>query len=196
MNPRRSALLVVDIQNDFCSGGSLEVPGSERVVAALNRYLASAETHHVPVYATRDWHPATTSHFAAYGGIWPVHCVQHTRGAEFHPDLHLPASAIVVSKGTDPEHHGYSAFDGHTADGWLLLDDLRRRGISHLYIGGLATDYCVRQSSLDALAAGFAVTVLGDAISGVDVMPGDSSRAVADIEHAGAAVVSAAETIE
>lgn len=191
-----SALLVVDIQYDFCTGGALAVPGSERVIAALNRYIASADAHHVPIYATRDWHPATTSHFEAYGGIWPIHCVQHTRGAQFHAALHLPASAIVVSKGTDPEHHGYSAFDGHTADGHRLLDDLLRRGIAHLYIGGLATDYCVRQSAIDAAAAGFTVTVLGDAIAGVDVMPGDSARALADIERAGAAIAPAVGAIE
>ena len=174
----RSALLVVDVQNDFCTGGALAVPGSERVVAALNRYIDEAVARGIPVYASRDWHPAGTSHFQPFGGIWPVHCVQDTPGARFHPDLRLPPGVIVISKGDDPEQHGYSALEGHTPDGVGLLDDLRRRGITHLFVGGLATDYCVKHSALDAAAAGLQVTVLEDAVAGVDVQPGDSARAI------------------
>ena len=193
--PRRSALLVVDVQNDFCTGGTLAVHGSERVVEALNRHLASAVAHDVPVYASRDWHPPTTTHFVAYGGTWPVHCVQQTRGADFHPDLHLPGDTIIVTKGTNPERPGYSAFEGETATGQPLVEDLRARGISHLYVGGLATDYCVRQSVLDAIANGFEVTVLGDAIAAVNVAPGDDARSLEEMTARGAAVVASVEGI-
>jgi nicotinamidase/pyrazinamidase len=174
-----SALLIVDVQNDFCAGGALAVPGSERVVAALNQYIDDAVARGIPVYASRDWHPPVTGHFQPFGGIWPVHCVQSSRGAAFHPDLRLPADAVVITKGDDPAQHGYSALEGHTPDGVPLLDDLRRRGITHLYVGGLATDYCVKESAIDAAAAGLRVTVLEDAVAGVDVQPGDSTRAIA-----------------
>ena len=185
----RSALLVVDVQNDFCAGGALAVPNSDAVIAALNQYIPDAEAQRIPVYASRDWHPPITSHFQAFGGIWPVHCVQETRGAEFHPDLRLPASAVIVTKGEQPNSHGYSACEGRTPAGAPLLDDLRTRGISHLYVGGLATDYCVKQSVLDALAAGLQVTVLEDAIAGVDVNAGDSARAIAEMRAQGADVI-------
>lgn len=184
-----AALLVVDVQNDFCAGGALAVPGSARVVERLNAYIADASARGLPVYASRDWHPATTSHFQAFGGTWPVHCVQGTPGAQFHPALRLPHDVIVVSKGDDPTRHGYSAFDGHTADGTAFHDDLRRRGISHLYVGGLATDYCVMHSAIDAARADLQVTVLEDAVAGVDAQPGDSTRAVAAMREQNVAVV-------
>ncbi len=179
----RSALLIVDVQNDFCTGGALAVPGSEQVVDRLNVYIAAAAARGMPVYASRDWHPAATSHFQPFGGVWPVHCVQDTPGAQFHAGLRLPPSVIVVSKGDDPARHGYSALDGHLADGTPFLDDLRRRGMTHLYVGGLATDYCVMHSAIDAAGAGLRVTVLEDAIAGVDVRPGDSARAIEAMRH-------------
>jgi nicotinamidase/pyrazinamidase len=182
----KAALLVVDVQNDFCTGGALAVPGSDAVVEALNRHLQRAATAGTPIYASRDWHPARTSHFKDFGGEWPVHCVQNTSGAAFHPNLHLPPDTIVVTKGERDDAPGYSAFDGTTAGGGTLLDDLRCRGIEHLYVGGLATDYCVRASVLDALAAGLKVTLLEDAIAGVDVTPGDSLRALTEMRERGA----------
>jgi nicotinamidase/pyrazinamidase len=192
----RSALLVVDVQYDFCTGGALAVRDSDHVVAAMRRYVASAVDHDVPVYASRDWHPAVTSHFAKYGGTWPVHCVQHTHGADFHADLHLSDAAIVVTKGTDADRPGYSAFDGRTPDGRSLIDDLRSRGVSRLYVGGLATDYCVRQSALDALDAGLEVTLLGDAIAGVDLNPGDAARALTELGAKGAVILPSLAAIE
>lgn len=183
---RRSALLIVDVQNDFCPGGALAVPHGDRVVVALNRHIASAVAQGIPVYASRDWHPATTSHFKPYGGQWPVHCVGATSGAAFHPDLRLPESTIVVTKGEQPDQPGYSVFEGRTKDGTPLLIDLLDRRIGHLRVGGLATDYCVRASVLDALARGFKVTLLDDAIAGVDVDEGDSARAVSEMRAAGA----------
>jgi nicotinamidase/pyrazinamidase len=186
----RSALLVIDVQNDFCSGGALAVPQSDRVVAALNKYIDDAVARGLPVYASRDWHPDVTSHFAQYGGTWPVHCVQGTPGAGFHADLRLPQTSTVVSKGEQVNSAGYSAFEGRTSNGTNLLADLRRRGITHLFVGGLATDYCVKHSVLDALLSGLRVIVLEDAIAGVEVNPGDSARALADMREKGAEVVS------
>jgi nicotinamidase/pyrazinamidase len=183
---RSAALLVVDVQNDFCTGGALAVAQSERVVEAMNRHLERAERDGLPVYASRDWHPRQTSHFADYGGEWPVHCVQGSTGADFHPDLRLPADVIIVTKGERDDAPGYSAFEGVTAEGRPLLDDLHARGIRHLYVGGLATDYCVRASVLDARRAGFDVTVLEDAIAGVDLAAGDADRALDEMRRQGA----------
>jgi nicotinamidase/pyrazinamidase len=143
----------------------------------------------MPVYATRDWHPVSTTHFKEYGGNWPAHCVQGTAGAQFHPALKLPPDAIIVNKGDDPQRHGYSAFEGHTSEGKPLLDDLRDRRITRVYVAGIATDYCVRQSALDALRAGLEVRVLPDAIAGIDVHPGDAQRALDEISAAGAELV-------
>jgi nicotinamidase/pyrazinamidase len=182
----RSALLVVDVQNDFCTGGALAVPGSERVVDSLSRHIADAVARGMPVYASRDWHPPTTTHFQPFGGIWPVHCVEDSAGAQFHRDLKLPSTAIVVSKGLDSERPGYSALEGQTPDGTPFLTDLKNRGISRLYVGGLATDYCVKHSVLDALSAGLNVVVLDDAIAGVDATAGDSRRAIDEMGGKGA----------
>jgi nicotinamidase/pyrazinamidase len=191
-NDRRSALLVVDVQNDFCPGGALPVPHGDRVIPVLNRYVEEAVEQGFPVYASRDWHPTVTRHFKAYGGEWPPHCVQDTYGGRFHADLRLPDSTIVISKGQDPDKPGYSALEGSTADGQSLLADLRARHVDHLYVGGLATDYCVKQSVLDALTAGLKVTVLRDAIAGIDAQPGDVDRAIAEMREAGAEMQSTA----
>ena len=187
-NDRRSALLIVDVQNDFCPGGALPVPEGDRIIPVLNRRAADAARQSMPVYASRDWHPAITRHFKAYGGEWPPHCVQDTEGGRFHADLELPASTIVISKGQDPDKPGYSAMEGYTPDGKTLLADLRERRINHLYVGGLATDYCVRQSVLDALTAGLKVTVLQEAIAGIDAQPGDTARALQEMREAGAEI--------
>ena len=184
----RAGLLVVDMQNDFCSGGALPVPNGDRVVSALNRYIDDALAHGVTVYASRDWHAAVTNHFKPYGGPWPPHCVQDSDGARFHPNLRLPATAIIVTKGEDPNSPGYSAFEGRTPEGKSFLADLRERGICHLYVGGLATDYCVKQSALDALSAGLQVTVLEDAVAGVE--PDGSARALVQMGERGAHVAS------
>ena len=186
---RQSALLVVDIQKDFCAGGALAAPGGDDIIPAVNRHLGDARARKIAVYATRDWHPKKTSHFKEYGGAWPPHCVQGTPGAQFHPDLKLPPGAIIVNKGDDPDRHGYSAFDGHTSDGKSLLDDLRDRSITRVYVMGIATDYCVRESAFDALRAGLEVRVLSDAIAGIDVHPGDTQRALDEIAAAGGQIV-------
>lgn len=181
-----SALLVVDVQKDFCHGGALAVPDGDRVVPVLNRYVERLAVHGLPVYASRDWHPAVSTHFKQYGGEWPPHCVAGSEGAGFHPDLRLPPSTVIITKGDEPDSQGYSAFEGKTSTGGSLLEDLRRRGIHHLLVGGLATDYCVKHSVLGALRAGLDVTVLTDAIAAVEVRPGDADRALKEMADAGA----------
>jgi nicotinamidase/pyrazinamidase len=188
----RSALLLVDVQNDFCPGGALAVPGGGGVVPVLNRAIRQFQAAGRPVYASRDWHPADTTHFRAFGGPWPPHCVAGSPGAAFHPDLRLPDDAVVVTKGQNRADDGYSAFEGTVAGGRRLGDDLRARGVSELHVGGLATDYCVRASVLDALREGFAVTLLADGIAGIGEE--DARRAVEEMRRAGASVTAGADT--
>jgi nicotinamidase/pyrazinamidase len=182
----RSALLIIDVQNDFCRGGALEVPQGDLVIPPLNGLAERIKAEGGVVCATRDWHPARSTHFKAFGGTWPVHCVAGTPGADFHPNLRLPPDALVFSTGQKENEDGYSAFDGVTDSGQPLAAVLRSRGVEHLYVGGLATDYCVKHSVLDGLKAGFRVTVLIDAVAGVEVQPGDSARALKEMEEAGA----------
>jgi len=151
-----SALIVVDVQNDFCPGGALSVADGHTVVPPLNEYIARFRAAGRPVFASRDWHPERTRHFQEYGGVWPPHCIAGTAGAEFHPELHLPRDTIVTSKGMDPGEDSYSAFQARLPDGGRLPDALRAAGVHHIYIGGLATDYCVKSTVLDAITAGFA----------------------------------------
>ena len=179
----RRALIVVDVQNDFCPGGSLAVERGDEVVAPLNRLIAEFLERGEPVYKSRDWHPARTKHFTDYGGTWPVHCVQGTRGAEFHPELSDDPRVEVVSKGEGDED-SYSAFDGTT-----LAADLRQRGVREVWVGGLATDYCVKQTVLDALRAGFRVRALSEAMRAVNLQPGDDLRALEEMRAAGAEIV-------
>jgi nicotinamidase/pyrazinamidase len=182
----RAALVIVDVQNDFCPGGALGIRGGDEIVSILNEYASRFSQAGLPVYATRDWHPEQTTHFKRWGGSWPPHCVAGTNGAAFHSDLKLPKETVVISKGTQPEGDSYSTFHGRDYDGLSFADSLRRRGVRHLYIGGLATDYCVLFSTLDALSQGFAVTVLLDAVRGIDRKPGDSERALQKMKEAGA----------
>lgn len=186
--PAGAALFLVDVQNDFCPGGALPVPGGDRVVPVLDRMVERFVEKGAPVYASRDWHPSETTHFQAFGGPWPVHCVAGSPGAEFRRDLHIPAGAIIVSTGRGREDPGYSAFEGVTEDGRRLSDDLRRRGVSSLYVGGLATDYCVRATVLDALREGLQVTVLTDAIAAIT--PEGGQQALDEMRAAGATLTS------
>jgi nicotinamidase/pyrazinamidase len=178
----RRALIVVDVQNDFCPGGALAVERGDEVVAPLNQLVEEFLARGEPVYKTRDWHPATTKHFAAYGGAWPVHCVRNTKGAEFHPQLSDDPRVEVVSKGMGDEDT-YSAFDGTH-----LAETLRGRGVEEVWVGGLATDYCVKQTVLDALREGFRVRALADAMRAVNLRPGDEDRALEEMRAAGAEV--------
>ena len=180
-----AALLIVDVQNDFCPGGALAVPDGDRVVEPLSRAAGCFAAAGLPVLASRDWHPPVTRHFSGFGGAWPPHCVQETPGAAFHPALHLPEGTLVITKGSDPDSDSYSAFDGRSADGSSPGDILAALQVRHLYVGGLATDYCVRSSVLDALKAGLEVTVLSDAVAGVDIAEGDSEKALKEMGSKG-----------
>lgn len=191
----KSALLVVDVQNDFCPSGALQVPAGDRVIAPINRVLARFVAAGLPVLASRDWHPPVTRHFKAYGGVWPVHCVQGSAGAAFHPALRLPPETVVLSKGFDPDMDGYSAFEGVSSDGRMLKTILTELGVERLYLAGLATDYCIRFTAQEALQHGLAVTVLTDAVAGVDRVPGDADRALEELSRAGAELVTVAELL-
>ncbi len=184
------ALLIVDPQNDFFPGGALAVPEGDRVVAPLNRAAECFTAAGLPVFVSRDWHPAESGHFQSFGGPWPEHCVQGTNGAAFHPDLRLPESTIIISKGIEPHTDGYSAFDGISWTGLPFAEMLENRNVHHLCIGGLATDYCVRATVLEALKQGLAVTLLVDCVAGVDITPGDSQRALKEMQQAGARILS------
>jgi len=152
----------------------------------VNRTIGLFGRRGLPVIFTRDWHPPETKHFKEFGGAWPVHCVQGTKGARFHPDLEVPKGAIVLSKGMDPEVDSYSAFQAFTEQGRDLESALHELGVDELFICGLATDYCVRATALDGVRRGLSIRVLRDAIRGVDVKPGDSEIAVKEMRAHGA----------
>jgi nicotinamidase/pyrazinamidase len=175
------ALLVVDVQNDFLPGGALAVPDGGAVVAVVNEYLRRFGERGLPVYATRDWHPAEHCSFRSSGGSWPRHCVAGSAGAAFAPDLALPSDATVISKGTAADHDAYSGFAGTDLD-----QRLRQAGIRRLFVAGLATDYCVLNTVQDALALGYSTVVLLDAVRAVDVKPGDGDAAIAQMLALGA----------
>lgn len=176
----------MDVQNDFCPGGALGVKGGDEVVPVLNRYIEKFHEEGSLILASRDWHPRKTDHFDTHGGPWPVHCLQQTEGAEFHPDLDLPGEAVIFSKGTTYDADSYSAFLGYNFDKKDLRKYLEQQSIHTLYIGGLATDYCVKFTVLDALKFGFEVFLLTDAVRGVNQSPGDSDHAVKEMVEKGA----------
>lgn len=184
-----SALLIIDVQNDFCPGGSLPVREGDRVVPVFNRYIELFREWKLPVFASRDWHPAITSHFRDFGGIWPAHCVQGSEGARFHRDLALPEETIVISKGLDPNRDDYSAFQAATESGMTFPAQLEAMAINKLYVGGLATDYCVKESVLDGVRHGLEMILLEDAVRGVDLNPGDSAKAIEEMVRAGAVLM-------
>ena len=190
------ALLIVDFQNDFCPGGALPVAEGDRIAGPVNALLDSFDL----VVATRDWHPPDHGSFVGVEvdadkwrgadppSIWPVHCVQGTDGAELHPALDRANIDVVIDKGQDPNSQGYSGFQDTT-----LAELLRERGVERLFVTGLATDYCVKNTVLDARRLGFEVTVVEDAVRGVDVEPGGSERALEEMEGAGAELATSAE---
>jgi nicotinamidase/pyrazinamidase len=182
---RGDSLLVVDPQNDFCPGGTLPVADGDQVMPVLNAWAAAASEAGCPVIVCRDWHPTRTTHFQAFGGVWPSHCVQGTRGAAFHPDLRLPAAAVVVSKGMGETEDAYSAFQARTDEGVPLADLLAARAVRHLYVMGLATDYCVKASALAGLEHGLRVSVVQSGCRAVDLQRGDGRAALTAIETAG-----------
>lgn len=175
------ACVIVDVQNDFLPGGKLAVPDGDEVIPVLNGYLERFARRHLPVFATRDWHPPDHCSFHAQGGSWPVHCVAGTMGAAFAPALKLPPDAVIISKATAADRERYSGFDGTD-----LEARLRARGVRRLFIGGLATDYCVLHTVRDALKLGFMVFLLHDAVRAVNVKDGDGPGAEAEMLRLGA----------
>lgn len=180
MSNKKRALIVVDVQNDFCPGGALAVAEGDEVVAPLNELIQEFLERGDPVFKSRDWHSTNTKHFEAYGGTWPVHCVQNTKGAEFHPNLIDDPRIRIVSKGLG-DTDCYSAFDETD-----LAEQLKQLGVEEVWVGGLATDYCVKSTVIDARQKGFEVKALTNAMRAVEVSPGDGERAIAEMEKAGA----------
>lgn len=178
------ALIIVDVQNDFLPGGSLAVPDGDAVIGVLNHYIALFQQQALPIVASRDWHPAGHCSFETQGGIWPPHCIQQSHGAEFASALQLPTETQVISKATHQQQDAYSGFQGTELDSML-----RRQQVRRLFIGGLATDYCVLNTVKDALAHDYEVYVLTDAVRAVDVNPGDGERAVAEMGQLGARLI-------
>ena len=172
------ALLVVDVQNDFCSGGTLAVPEGEKVVPVINKLMEKFSL----VVASKDWHPKDSVHFTK----WPPHCLRNTRGAEFHPDLHSQKIQQVFYKGTRNRDDGYSAYEATNLD---LAQYLKGSGVKDLYVTGLATDYCVRASALDSVKNGFNTYLVADAVRAVNVKPGDGEKAIEEMKKAGVELV-------
>ena len=179
------ALLIVDVQSDFLPGGSLAVPRGDEVVAVLNGCVQAFRQAGLPVVATRDWHPPDHCSFRPQGGPWPPHCVAGSAGAGFAPGLQLPAQAIVISKATQQQSDAYSGFEGTALD-----QRLRQAGVGRLFVGGLATDYCVLNTVCDAVRLGYQTVLLLDAIRAVDVHAGDGERAIARMLQLGALAAS------
>ncbi len=175
------ALVVVDVQNDFLPNGNLAVPHGDEVVSVLNRYLDVFRARGLPVFATRDWHPPNHCSFKSQGGPWPAHCVADTPGAEFAPRLKLPLHATVISKATRPDKDAYSGFEGTQLDA-----KLKRMRAQRLFVGGLATDYCVLNTVRDALKHGYEVYLLTDGIRAVNVQPDDGRKAAEEMQRLGA----------
>lgn len=182
----RDALIIVDLQNDFCPGGALGVPKGDTIIPVINALIP----YFSKIYATQDWHPPNHISFATQGGIWPPHCVADTTGAELHPGLQA-GKAIRIRKGTDPNKEAYSGFQGT-----ILTELLRNTGVRRVLISGLATDYCVKATAIDAVNAGFDVVVLSDSVKGVNVNPDDSIAALDSMRRAGVEIADSGINLE
>ncbi len=184
----KDALIIVDVQRDFCPGGALPITEGDEVVSILNDYIRKFMKAGAQIYATRDWHPDNHISFKAHGGRWPPHCIQGSEGAEFHPDLELPDKVRIISKATDVSKEAYSGFDQTE-----LEDDLRKKAIKRVFVGGLATDYCVKNTVIDAIKLGFETVLLLDATRGVNRE--DSEKAVEEMIASGAKMARLTELI-
>ena len=178
---KSDALIIVDVQNDFLPGGSLAVSQGDEVIPVLNRYIELFQGKGLAIFATRDWHPPDHCSFSEQGGLWPPHCVAASQGAEYAAAMRLPVSAIIISKATTPEKDAYSGFENTE-----LAERLRKAGVNRVFVGGLATDYCVLNTVKSALTEGFEVVLLRDAVRAVNVQPGDGDQAEREMERLGA----------
>lgn len=183
------ALVIVDVQHDFLPGGALAVPDGDAVVPLLADWARKFHDQGLPVVASRDWHPPDHCSFEAAGGPWPPHCVAGTPGAELHPDLRLPEGVRIVDKAQTPDKDAYSAFEGTDLDAWL-----RQRGVKRIFMGGLATEYCVLNSALDALQNGYELVVLQDAVRPIDAAQGDA--ALDSLQEKGASLASSDDIVD
>ncbi|HVO36911.1 MAG TPA: nicotinamidase [Candidatus Acidoferrum sp.] len=188
---KNDSLIVVDVQKDFCPGGALPVPEGDKIIPMLNKYINTFRRAKARIFATRDWHPPNHMSFKPFGGIWPPHCIQNTEGAKFHADLKLPKEAKIISKATDPLRESYSGFDGTELDA-----ELKKQGIIRVFVGGLATDYCVKNTVLDALRLGFEAVLLNDATKGINKSPRDSAEAIEEMIRKGATTTRFSEITE
>ena len=177
---KNEALIIVDVQRDFCPGGALPVLEGDQVVPVLNEYIKLFKKANARIFATRDWHPPNHISFKMYGGPWPPHCIQQSEGAKFHPSLKLPDDTSIISKAMDPAKESYSGFDGTT-----LAEELKKEGVARVFVGGLATDYCVKQTVLDAIALGFETVLLLDATRGINAKPRDVEQAIDEMAAKG-----------
>ncbi len=182
----KKALLIVDVQNDFCPGGALGIKDGDEIIPVINKYIKIFAAKKLPIFASRDWHPKKTAHFKKFGGVWPEHCIQNTKGAAFHPKLKLPKGVVLLYKGMDPEKDSYSAFQAQGQNGMSLPNLLKILDMKELYIAGLATDYCVKFTTHDAIRQGFKVKILLDAIKGVNLKPNDSENVIREMVKIGA----------
>jgi nicotinamidase/pyrazinamidase len=183
------ALLLIDIQNDFCPGGTIAVPEGDAIIPFCNTCIDLFIAAQLPVFALRDWHPEKTGHFDNFGGIWPPHCVQHTHGAQFHPALRLPPDATIISLGRDPREDTFSAFQGTDASGVPFSHILDKQGITGFVVAGLATDFCVKHTVLDGLHKGYSMTVVRDAVKGLNrFFRDDSFRSLELMERYGGVI--------
>ena len=177
----QDVLIITDIQNDFLPGGALPIRDGDLVIPVLNEYAKIFRKNNAKIIASRDWHPPNHMSFISQGGPWPRHCIRDTQGAQFSPELKLPVDTEIISKATDPKKEAYSVFDGTGLNEKLKTEDVNR-----VFIGGLATDYCIVNSVLDARQMNFDVIVLADAIRGINVNPGDIDKAIKTMIDGGA----------
>jgi nicotinamidase/pyrazinamidase len=185
------SLVVVDVQRDFCPGGSLAVDRGDEIVPRLNRVIDAFIRAGLPIFFTRDWHPPDHCSFVGQGGKWPPHCVRGTPGADFHRDLEVPRGAVVIDKATEPDREAYSGFDGTD-----LADRMKKTGVTEVFLGGLATDYCVKETALGALREGISVDLMLDCVKGVDLRKDDSERTIRLLAERGVTLSSSSKAMD
>lgn len=189
----KSALLIVDMQNDLCPGGALAVPQGDKIIPRINTYAKIFSKKKLPIFASCDWHPVRTKHFKDFGGTWPVHCIANTKGAALHHALKLPKDAILLYKGMDPAGSSDSVFQAEDDAGRSFSHVLEYMGVEELYVGGLATEYCITHSVLEALKKGIKIKLMIDAIQGVNLKPDDAKEAIALMKKKGAKTITLKE---
>ncbi|HEY7547814.1 MAG TPA: bifunctional nicotinamidase/pyrazinamidase [Blastocatellia bacterium] len=189
---QNSALVLVDVQNDFCPGGALAVPEGDKIIPVINQLMPLFPL----VFATEDWHPSNHISFKERGGPWPPHCVQGTTGAQLHPGIDQTKIDLLFRKATTPDRDAYSGFEASDEKGRSLDEALKQNGVKTIYVAGLATDYCVRATVLDGLKNGYEVVVVTDAMRAVEVNPGDGQRAIEEMRSRGARLVASRDIIQ